>query len=142
MKRAEYSTELKLKHKLKSKKAMETKVYKGIVREGDYKENWDALFIGEGGQPIAEIFEEDFEAKQITVRYWTSDEEKTKEELQESVLRKLFGDVNARYSDAYSELTGYLWTDEELNVGGHDLLKEIRSYLGKYIYLEVDIHSA
>jgi hypothetical protein len=33
-----------------------------------------------------------------------------------------------------------LWTDEDLNVGGHDLLEEIRSYLGKFIYLEVDVH--
>ena len=121
---------------------METKVYKGIVKEGDYGENSDALFIGEGSQPIAKIFEEDFEAKQVTVRYWTSDVEKTKEEIQESVLRKLFGDVDAMYSDSYSEITGYLWTDEELNVGGHDLIEEIRSYLGKFIYLEVDIHSA
>lgn len=120
---------------------METKVYKGIVKEDDYGENWDALFIGESNQPIAEIFEDDFVAKQVTVRYWTSDKEKTKEELQESALRKLFGDVNANYSDAYSEITGYLWTDEELNIGGHDLLEEIRSYLGKYIHLEVDIHS-
>ncbi|NRA92340.1 MAG: hypothetical protein HRU26_06580 [Psychroserpens sp.] len=119
---------------------MQTKVYRGIVREGYYGENWDALFIGENSQPIAEIFEEDFEAKQVTVRYWTSDEEKTKEEIQESVLRQLFGDVEANYNDDYSETTGYLWTDEDLNVGGHDLLEEIRSYLGKFIYLEVDVH--
>ena len=119
---------------------METKVYKGIVKEGDYGENWDALFIGENSQPISKIFEEDFEAKQVTVRYWTSDEEKTKDQLQESVLRKFFGDVEANYNDAYSECTGYLWTDEDLNVGGHDLLEEIRSYLGKFIYLEVVVH--
>ena len=119
---------------------METIVYKGIVREGDYGENWDALFIGENNQPIAEVFEEDFAAKQVTVKYWTSDEKKTKEEMQEGVLRQLFGDVEANYNDAYSEITGYLWTDEDLNIGGHDLLEEIRSYLGKFIYLEVDVH--
>ena len=119
---------------------METKVYKGIVTERDYGENWDALFIGENSQPIAKIFEEDFEDKQVTVRYWTSDKEKTKEEIQESVLRQLFGDVQANYNDTYSEITGYLWTDEDLNIGGHDLLEEIRSYLGKFIYLEVDVH--
>lgn len=119
---------------------MELKTYKGIVKQNHYGENSDTLFIGEDNQPIAEIFKEDFENKQVTVRYWTSDEEKTKEQLQKSMLRKLFGDVDANYSDAYSDTTGYLWTDEKLNVGGHDLLEEIRSYLGKYIYLEVDIH--
>ena len=120
---------------------MGTKVYKGIVKEGDYGDQWDALFIGDCSSPIAAIFKNDFEAKQVTVKYWTSDEEKTKKELQENVIRKLFGDVDAKYNAVYSEITGYLWTDEELNVGGHNLLEEIRSYLGKYIYLEVDIHS-
>ena len=119
---------------------METITYKGIVKEGDYGENWEALFIGENSQPIAEIFEEDFVGKQVTVRYWTSENEKTKEELQESVLRKLFGDVDANYSDCYSEITGYLWTNEDINIGGHDLLNEIRSYAGSYILLEVDVH--
>ncbi len=119
---------------------MKTKVYKGIVREDNYGENWDALFIGENSQPIAEIFKEDFESKQVTVRYWTSNKEKTKDEIQESALRKLFGDVEANYNDAYSEITGYLWTDEDLNIGGHDLLEEIRSYLCRFIYLEVDVH--
>ena len=119
---------------------MKTKIYKGRVKEGDYRSNWDALFIGEDSQPIAEIFEKDFEAKKVTVRYWISDTEKTKNQLQESILRKVVGAVDANYDDVYSELTGYLWTDENLNIGGHDLLKEIRSYLGNFIYLEVDVH--
>ena len=66
---------------------METKVYKGIVKEGNYGENWNALFVGENSQPIAEIFEEDFEAKQVTVRYWTSDKEKTKDCFKKIVWR-------------------------------------------------------
>lgn len=119
---------------------MKTITYKGIVKESEYGENWEALFIGENTQPLAQIFEETFVGKQVTVRYWTSENEKTKEELQESVLRKLFGGVDAEYDDYYSEITGYLWTDEDINVGGHDLLNEIRSYVGRYILLEVDVH--
>lgn len=119
---------------------METIIYKGLVLEDNYDENCEALFIGENSQPIAEIFADDFEDKQVTVRYWTSDEEKTKDELQEGVLRKLFGNIDADYGDRYSETTGYLWTNEDISIGGHNLLEEIRSYVGKYIHLEVDVH--
>ena len=117
------------------------KTYKGIIKEADYGEFWGAIFIGENDRPIAEIFQDDFVNKQVSVRYWISDKEKTKEQLQESILKKLFGNVEATYSDIYSEITGYLWTTEELIIGGHDLINEIRSYTGKYIHLEVDIHN-
>ena len=119
---------------------MKTTIYKGVIRECDYGENWGALFIGESEAPLAEILEETITHQQVSVRYWTSDKEKTKEELQEGVVSNLFGSVNAEYCDRYSEITGYLWTDEELKIGGHDLMKELKSYVGKYILLEIDIH--
>lgn len=121
---------------------METIIYKGIVRESTRGENDDALFIGDNSQPIAEIFEEDFEGKQVTVRYWISDKEKTKQELIKSCLYNLLGVVNAQYRDSYSEITGYLWTDENLYIGGHDLLEEIRNHKDEFIYLEVDVHDS
>src|SRR5437868_3327415 len=37
----------------------------------------------------------------------------------------------------YSEITGYLWTDENLMVGGHDLLDELRSHKGSFVHLEI-----
>lgn len=120
---------------------MEVKVYKGLIREDNYGENYEAVFIGDMEEPIAETFEEDFAGKQVSVRYWTSKVEKTKEELIEGLLRNLMGMVDAEYGDRYSDITGYLWTDEEINIGGHNLLEEIRSYVGQYIYLEVEIHS-
>ena len=115
-------------------------VYKGFIRTQGYGDNDYALFIGDCEEPIAEVFEEDLQGQQVTVRYWTSDKEKTKEELQKGALSKILGSVHADYGDRFSEYTGYLWTDEELNIGGHDLLSELESYLDKYIYLEVEIH--
>ena len=118
---------------------MNTKIYTGTIRKDDYRENCDVLFIGEYKEPIAKIFAEDFQGQKVSIRYWTSDKEKSKKELQKGFLKTLFGEIEAEYEDFYSEYTGYLWTDEELCIGGHDLLAEIRNYEGKYIRLEVDI---
>lgn len=115
-------------------------VYKGYISEKRYGEHDDAVFIGESDMPLAEIFYEDLEEKQVSVRYWISDLMRTKQDLQEEFLKTLFGDVDANYMQRYSEITGYLWTDEELNIGGHDLIAEIRGNVGKYIYLEIDVH--
>jgi hypothetical protein len=43
----------------------------------------------------------------------------------------------ATYRGVLSEYTGYLWTDEDLMVGGHDLLAELKSHLGKFCHLYV-----
>lgn len=116
-------------------------VYKGVIKERHYGENDFALFIGDSDEPIAEILQERINRKQVSIRYWISDTEKTKQELQESVLKNLFGAIDAEYRDSYSDLTGYLWTDENLMVGGHNLLEELRSNIRKFIYLEIDIHN-
>ncbi len=117
-------------------------VYKGVIKERYYGENDSAIFIGDSDEPIAEILQEMINGKQVSIRYWISDTEKTKQELQESVLENLVGAINAEYRDSYSDLTGYLWTDENLMVGGHNLLEELRSRnnINKFIYLEIDIH--
>jgi hypothetical protein len=41
------------------------------------------------------------------------------------------------YFNAYSEITGYLWTEESLMIGGHDLLEIFRSHVGHYLVLEI-----
>ncbi len=119
---------------------MEQLIYKGLITESSRGENDDALFIGDMDEPIAYVFEEEIQGKQVSVRYFISNTEKTKEELTENLISKIAGAVDADYGDRYSDVTGYLWTDEELNVGGHDLLKELRSEIGKFIYMEVDVH--
>lgn len=119
---------------------MEKLIYKGFIKEGIKGENYDALFIGDTDGPIAEILQNEINGREVSVRYWISDTEKTKEQLQESLLKNLFGAVDAEYQDAYSDYTGYLWTDENLEIGGHDLLGELQSNIGKFIWLEIDVH--
>jgi len=50
----------------------------------------------------------------------------------------LYGEGEAEYEDVYTEWTGYLWTNESIHVGGHNLLREINSHLGRYLWMEID----
>lgn len=115
-------------------------IYKGFIRVGNKGENDSALFIGDIREPIAEIFNDDLQGKQVSVRYWVSATEKTKNQLEENFVKKLLGDVDADYSDVRSEYTGYLWTNQNIKIGGHDLLEELYSYINKFVYIEIDIH--
>ena len=117
---------------------MRQKVFKGLVREGYFGENYSTVFVGDSEQPFSKDFDECFSGKQVSVRYWVSGSEKEAMELKRNQLLKIVGSVQADYSDFYSDLTGYLWTDEHAKVGGHDLLGELGGSIGKYLYMEVD----
>lgn len=119
---------------------MQQLIYKGFINERGKGECYNATFIGEMDNPIAQEFEESLQWKQVSVRYWISDTEKTKKELTENMILAMAGAVDADYTDRYSDITGYLWTDSKLNVGGHDLLSELECSIGKFIYMEVDVH--
>lgn len=92
-------------------------------------------------EPIARYLREELReiiGKQVSLKYWISDKSKTKSQLKEDFIRNYYGDLEVEYFDHYSEYTGYLWTDEEFNVGGHDLINELRSYEGKYLYMIIE----
>lgn len=111
-----------------------------IVVRG-YGESDGVLFVYDAEQderePLAEYLEERIRNRQVSVRYWVTDEPCTKDEAAEQFLRRLDGDADVRFAAHYSELTGYLWTDEDLNIGGHDLLAELKSSAGKWLNLEI-----
>lgn len=94
------------------------------------------------GRFLAEEISEDIEelGQYLTVRYWVSDEFIPVEQIQEAFLNTLYGVGSAEYELHYSEITGYLWTDEELKVGGHDLLAELSSNLGKWLHMEIEFN--
>jgi hypothetical protein len=74
----------------------------------------------------------------LTVRYWIADQPLSPDQLNENFLASLYGAAECEYSVRYSEYTGYLGTDEEINVGGHDLLTELKSAEGKFLRMEVE----
>lgn len=122
-------------------KTKESKVviYKGwITAEKDWNgehvlyltENQEDKGFNGDDEPLAELIESDIEkyGKYLSVQYFISDGPIDESKLEEYLINVYFGVGDAVFCRAYSDLTGYLWTDEEINVGGHDLLKEIKSY--------------
>ena len=113
----------------------------GWLRMDTYGEADDILYLSdEPTEPLIERLQEEISEHQISVRYWICDQEETKSSAIEAFLHVLDGVADVKFGSRYSEATGYLWTDEELMVGGHDLVQELSSATGKFLILEVDIH--
>src|SRR5690606_25237980 len=68
--------------------------------------------------------------KQISNRYIVSDKTDENHETEiDNIVNSLEGNIEIEHCTHFSELTGYLYTDNVLNVGGHNLLKELESFL-------------
>ncbi len=127
---------------------METKIYQGYLREQTWGEALDILYLVDDNRdpyktseedPLAEILEADIANKYVSARYYITNKQCTVTEAEESFIKWLVGEVETDVGAHYSEITGYLWTDEEINIGGHDLINELHGYLGKYLILIIDI---
>lgn len=126
----------------------EKKIYKGMLIRGTNGEEDNLLVLlknyrADAG-PLADVIKDDIQSYGdfLTVRYYISSEELSPHKLQEEHLKTLIGIGDAQYSVHYSEITGYLWTDEEITVGGHDLLEELKSYLGKWLWMEIEYNES
>lgn len=117
------------------------KIYKGFLRFKDYGESYDVLFLSSIEDPFCEELDDLISGKNITLSYYICEKEMTKEQAQEGFIKTLLGCAESEFTERYSELTGYLWTDEELKVGGHDLLSELSSYRDRYLIMEIEIHN-
>ena len=117
--------------------------YRGTLALHDHGDAMDILFLddaaGNYDEPLAETIGDDLErhGRYASVRYWTADAPMDDDEMIEGAIRAMLGEADARCRHAYSDITGYLWTDEDINVGGHDLLEELKGQAGRYLLLEI-----
>lgn len=114
--------------------------YAGQLRLDWWGEAIDVLFVSTLDEPLAEVLEDEIAGEIVTARYWITDEECSRDEAQEEALKRVMGCADCLYLSRYSEITGYLWTDEEINIGGHDLLAELARAIGKWLILEIDVY--
>lgn len=126
-----------------------TQEFKGQIIYRDEYHPGDGIYLAENGritEPLADQFgyhNKYGDKKQVSVRYAINDTNNwpaTLDEIAADEVSRLSGDFYADYGAHYSELTGYLWTDEDLTVGGHDLIKVFRENAGKYLWLEIIWH--
>lgn len=120
-----------------------TKRYRGTLHLGTHGEACDVLILDDGesiySAPFTKVISSDIEqyGGYLTVRYWTADKPCNDDAMIEGAIRELLGVGETEFNHAYSEITGYLWTDEEINVGGHDMLEELCAQQGRYCLLEI-----
>jgi hypothetical protein len=98
---------------------------------------------GCGSYALANIVRIDISefSSNVSVRYFVSNKECTFKEAQEGFIHKLYGSLDSSYEEYYgTEWTGFMYADERLVIGGHDLIKELISYEGKYLNLEIIYH--
>ena len=115
------------------------KIYEGFIEIREYPEEFEEiLFLSTLNKPLAEELQY-LANKEVSIKYWICDKQITLDDAIESFVHKLYGTTKIEFEMHYSDYTGFLWTDEELMVGGHDLLTELKSYKGKYLILQVEI---
>lgn len=120
---------------------MTTLTYQGLLCLHTTQESSQLLYLSTIIPSLAEELRSRIARKTVSVRYWITDKETSKEQAQEEFLKKLMGIAECDFGAQYSEHSGYLWTDEECKIGGHDLISELKNYAGKWLILEIDIHS-
>lgn len=116
-----------------------TRTYEGLLSLHSLSEIEDVLFLSSVKFPLAQELEW-LNGKQVTIRYWLANKPVEKEEAISLFLHGLTGAPDVTYCPRYSEITGYLWTDEKLNIGGHNLIDELKSNVGKWLILEIECH--
>lgn len=118
----------------------ESLTYQGKLCTDMDGESYEAVWLTGMDHPLVKEVAPRVDGRQVSARYWITDKEVTRDEAVGQYLKTLFGDAEAEFMAHYSDITGYLWTDEDLMIGGHDLEDELRSSVGKWLILEIDVH--
>lgn len=67
-----------------------------------------------------------WQGKILTFAWHIASEPLSFHELEDHMIKTAMRHTEARFTHAYSDLTGYLWTNEDITCGGHDILREIQ----------------
>lgn len=89
---------------------------------------------------LAEI-SESFPKAEVQVNYYLSDSPKTKDEMIAGLLSKIYGGIESEYTQedySYSSWTSGTDYYTTMQVGGHDLKKELDDKEGKFILIELN----
>ncbi len=120
---------------------MKTKTYQGWLATCEYgflslSETKDESY----GPSIANKIDEDWKTgERVSLRYYIADDKVTPEEAVRALVAKLYGgEMDVKYVlEAYSEYTIEEW-EENLRIGGHDLVEELKSHAGKFAVIVVE----
>lgn len=116
---------------------LNTKKYSGYLSISEYGDSEDVLFLSSVDEPfLAEL--EWITGKNVGVRFWSSHSYLPDDELKMAATLEIMGLAESEFRPVYSEYTGYLWTDQNLNIGGHNLLRDLNRISGCWVLIEID----
>ena len=140
-------------------KLVETIILNGIIGYCDtYDENGETIGIkviqkvkrlnGEYADTVVDSFPftkemEDkcgWRNKYASIQMLTGDTPIDVDHIYETKIVSMMGEVESEYYHAYSDYTGYLWTDEKFTCGGHDIPEILKSHKGEYIHMEIELY--
>lgn len=112
-------------------------VISGKLAEVEHGDGYTMACDGERIMPkVADMLDRPIQA---SARWWLSDKPLDDAEARVKVqIDHAVGNLVALYEQAFSEITGYLWTDQELKLGGHDLVPIFEANAGRYIWMEIE----
>lgn len=115
----------------------DTIVVSGKIRRAENGENYDCLYIGRS--PITVMVNNTFtKYKQQVYCCWIiSNSFLTPEAALTAAINTANAELDSRYLDRYSDITGYLWTDQNFKVGGHDMEALLRQHIKQYAFLVI-----
>lgn len=121
-----------------------TYTYEGWLALHHSGDSSDLLYITSVKYPLAEEIKNllGWRKTQVSVRYIVSNKALSENERLDVEILQSIGEGKAEFGAHYNELTGYLYTDEEFKIGGHDLIVELKSSIGKWLWLEIQIHNS
>lgn len=96
-----------------------TMTFSGLLSLHSYGDSDSVLYISTLSDPLA-IELQVITNKMVIARYWVTERERTKDEATADFVQKLCGNAYVEFLAHYSEITGYLWTDQKLRIGGHE----------------------
>src|SRR5712675_1640367 len=110
-------------------------ILNGQITEREHGENY-TIFIGDKCA-LAEI-DDTFETHTPVYMCWVIGPKSiTKELALEAQVNTQIGELDIKYDAHYSDVTGYLWTDEDFKFGGHDMFVFLENNINKYIFLVI-----
>lgn len=96
----------------------------------------EALFLSDNKLlPLCERVKKDIGNRAITCSYYITENEMSFQEAKENIVLAIYGLLDVYHMAEFSETSGWLYCNERLEIGGHDLVKELLSHEGKYVHL-------
>ena len=111
--------------------------YSGFIRIRGYSEDSEVVYLDDDEDPLLMRLK-DYHETNVAISYYLSDKKITLEEAKLNFASRLFGELDCEFIVHYSDITGFLYIDKNLNIGGHNLLRELEMSSGKYLILVIE----